>query len=175
VELALDYGVSIGALSERSAQVYRDPMWEALLTVGGGQGRLVAEERPTLRFLRLLATLGMQGRIVLADREAGAAPRSDRADFIGWYDDARLYLIPDAVFGAVARFARESAPFPISEERLRRELAKEGLSEHDPARFTKTVRVAGESRKLLTLVRANVEAALGEPFPVVPTVTGFGQ
>jgi hypothetical protein len=150
-------------------------MWDALMSVARRQGRLVAEERPTLRFLRLLDTLSMQGRVALAGREMGAATSSGRADFIGWYDDSRLYLLPDAVFGAVARFARESAPFPISEERLRRELAKESLSEHDPGRLTKTVKIAGDSRKLLTLVRTNVEDALGEAFPVVPTVTGYGQ
>ena len=175
--MALNYGEAIGSLSRRQANAYKKPMWDALLTVARGQGRLVSEERPTLRFLRLLATLVMQGRVVLATREEGiATTNGGRADFIGWYDDARLYLRPEAAFGAVTRYARESgSPFPISEERLRRELAKESLSEHDPGRLTKTVRVAGVAWKLLTLVRESVEDALSEPFPVVPSVTGYSE
>jgi hypothetical protein len=176
VEMVLEYGQAIGAIGPRVAEAYREPMWDALNTVASGQGRLVAEERPTLRFLRLLATLVMQGRVLLADRDAGMATTSGRADFIGWYDDVRLYLVPEAAYTAVTRYAREAgSPFPIAEERLRRELAKEGLSEHDPGRLTKTVKIGGDARKLLTLVRASVEDALGESFPVVPTVTGVGE
>src|SRR5262249_22632915 len=176
LEMALEYGEAIGALSADAVDAYKRPMWDALVTVARGQGRLVAEERPTLRFLRLLATLIMQGRVVLADRDVALAMTNGRADFIGWYDNGRLYLVPDAAHVAVTRYAREAGtPFPIAEERMRRELAKEGLSEHDPNRLTKTVRIGNETRKLVTLTRANVDEALGESFPVVPTVTGVGE
>src|SRR5262249_55792442 len=70
VEMALEYGEAIGALRRRQADALKEPMWQALLTVGSAQGRLVAEERPTLRFLRLLTTLIMQGRAILAERDA---------------------------------------------------------------------------------------------------------
>jgi hypothetical protein len=172
----LSDGEAIGALSRRQADAFKEPMWQALLTVGAAQGRLVAEERPSLRFLRLLTTLIVQGRAVLAEREVGVVMGNGRADFIGWHDDLRLYLLPEAAFGAVTRYARESgSAFPMAEERLRRELAKEGLSEHDPGRLTKTVRIGGDVRKVLTLVRAHVDDALGESFPVVPTVTGLRE
>jgi hypothetical protein len=113
-EVALEYGQAIGALSRRQAAAFKEPMWEALLSVGAGQGRLVAEERPTIRFLRLLATLVTQGRALLVDREDSKPTANQRADFIGWHDDTRLYLLPEAAFGTVTRFARDSgAPFPI--------------------------------------------------------------
>jgi hypothetical protein len=173
-EMGLEYGLAIGAITTRMTDVYKRLMWEALVEVARGQGRLVAEERPTLRFLRLLATLVMQRRVELAEREAGVAMSRAGTEFIGWYDDARLHLVSEAAFGAVNRFARDSgSSFPISEDRLKRELSKESLSEHDPDRLLKTVRIGAGTKKVLCLVRERVDEVLGEPFPVVPSVTGY--
>jgi hypothetical protein len=173
VEQAVAYGQAIGVLSPRRADALKGPMWEALLSVGETQGRLVAEERPTLRYLRLLTTLLDQGRVVLVPRDGGPAPGVGHAEFIGWYDEEGVYLLPDAAFAAVSKFGRESgSPFPMPEGRLRRELAKERLSDHDEDRLVKTVRIGGQPRKVLALKRAAVDDALGEPFPVVPIVPG---
>jgi len=174
IELALEYALVIGACSEEGREALGNSLWGALCEGGSVQGRLVQEERPTLRFLRVLATLITQGRVFLVAKDDVGTIAKDRAEFLGWYDDTRLHLLPDAAFGAATRFARESgAPFPVRDDRLRRELAEEKLSEHDPARLLKTVRIGSETKKLLCLLRQPVGDALGEPFPVVPAVTSF--
>jgi hypothetical protein len=177
LETGLDYAVTIGACSERQRDDLAARGWEALLEGGSSQGQLVEGERPTLRFVRLLATLVIQGRVLIVMRGAEAKPLKPGADFLGWYDEHRLYLLPEATFTAVTRFARDSGtPFPIQEERVRREFVEEGLSEHDPGRLLKTVRIPGMGTlKLLCLLRENVSKAMEEPFPVVPSVTGYGE
>jgi hypothetical protein len=97
-------------------------------------------------------------------------------DLVGWQDAEALYLLPEAAHQAVTRFCREAGePFPVRSERLRRDLAQEGLSECDPGRYTTTARVGGRSRRVLRLRLLAVEALLGEEFPspVVTTITGF--
>jgi hypothetical protein len=171
-ELAMHFAQEVGAIAESEADRLGNDAWQALLTVGEAQGRVVHEERPTLRFLQLLATLVTQGRAFLLPKEEGTGAAKDRAEFVGWYDDGFLYLLPDATFASVARFGREGGEtFPIREERLRRELVEEGLSERDPNRTLKSVRIGEAVRRVLALSRSAIGDALGEAFPVVAIVT----
>ena len=87
-------------------------------------------------------------------------------------------MIPDAVFAAVGHFCRDSGEaFPVRQERLLRDLSREGLSECGPGRYTNTVRLGGHVRRVLKLSREAVNGVLGEE--IVPagvtTVTGFGE
>jgi hypothetical protein len=146
-----------------------------LEALGRAQGRLVEEERPTLRFLRVLLTLATQRRGALRDRD----DTETGPELLGWQDDNSLYLIPEAVWSAVARFCREAGtPFPTSQDRLRRDLDKDGFLEGGPGRHTKSVRAGGMVRRLLVLKRAVVETHLGEsfpaPLPLVTDVTSYG-
>lgn len=125
----------IGACSASEAEDLRGQGWEALLSLGRAQGRLVEEERPTRRFLRVLLTLITQRRVLLLPRDEGGEGFSDGPPLIGWQDEEALYLTPEAAVQAVGRFCRDGGePFPFREERLKRDLAKEGLSECDPGR-----------------------------------------
>ncbi len=167
----------ISACSRAEAEQLRAEGWVALLALGRAQGRLVEEERPTRRFLAVLLTLVTQRRAVLLPKEEDGKGIRAGMDLLGWQDDEALYLLPEAAFQAVARFCRESGElFPIRQERLKKDLAKEGLMECDPGRYTRTVKIAGRTRRVLSLKRAGVETLLGETFPspVVTEVTGFG-
>ena len=170
----LNYAEEVGACSQTEAESYRARCWDALVGLGRAQGRLVETERPSRRFLGVLLAIMTQGRAVLLPKDISEGdPRSDA--LIGWQDEESLYLMPDAVFQAVARFCRESGElFPIRQERLLRDLAREGLSEHDPGRHTTTVRIGGRSRRVLRLHRAAVEVLLGEEIPSgVTKITGI--
>jgi hypothetical protein len=142
---------------------------------GRAQGHLVESERPSRRFLEVLAALVTQRRVALLPRDASGAPGG--VGFIGWADDEALYLHPEAAFAAVARFCREAGePFPVRRERLSKDLAREGVSDCDPGRHTKIVKVAGRSKRVLCLRRDGVAMLLGEDFPetvsAVSVVTG---
>jgi len=88
------------------------------------------------------------------------------ADLIGWYDEEVLYLLPEAALVTVARFCRDTGePFATRLDRLKRDLAKEGVSECDQGRHTATAWIGGRSRRVLKLTISAIEALLGEDIP----------
>lgn len=168
---ALTFATEIGACCQTEADEYRGVAWEALVELGRAQGRLVETERPSRRFLEILSTILTQQRGVLLHRDDPGDNLRTGIELLGWQDEDALYLLPEAVSHAVGRYCRDSGDlFPIREDRLRRDLAKEGLSECDPDRHTSTVKVAGRTRRVLKLNRAKAEAVLGQEFPS-PLVT----
>ena len=172
---ALTYAEDIGACSANEAERLRHACWDALLEGGAAQGQSVEEDRPSRRFLRVLFALVTQGSVLL-ERRDGQDGGHD-GPLVGWADEEALYLQPEAAFQAVARSCRETGdPFPIRGERLRRDFAKEGLSECDAGRTTKVVRIDGGNRRVIMLRREAVDSVLGEPFviplPVATNATG---
>jgi hypothetical protein len=101
---------------------------------------------------------------VLCRRDVGDG--DGRPDLLGWQDDDALYLLPEATWYAVTRFCRETGElFPIREDRLRRDLAKEGLSDSVADRHTATIRIGGRKRRLMRIKRGPAETIVGEAFP----------
>lgn len=161
----LQYAEDIGACSRAEAEMYQTKCWEALLVAGRTHGRSVETERPSRCFLSVLTAMLTQGRAEILPRDLGGdGLPGDK--LVGWGDDDSIYLVPESAFGAVARFCREAGePFPVRQERLLRDLAREGLSECDPERYTTTARIGGRSRRVLRLRRQEVEGVLGEELP----------
>jgi hypothetical protein len=170
----LTFAVEIGAVSSAEAEDIEGRCWAAFLELGGAQGRILEDERPSLRFLRVLMTLVSQGRAVLPPRDSDDGVRPG-IDLVGWQDDEGLYLSPEAAHHAVSRYCRDAGePFPIRRERLQKDLVLDGLAESEDGRYTKTVRVAGRTRRVLALKRPAVVAYLGEDFPFPsPPITGI--
>jgi Domain of unknown function (DUF927) len=166
----LKFAIAVGACDRTEAQEKQRECWQALLTLGRAQARVTEEERPSRRFLRVLATLVTQRRVALLSKEHSGIRETD---MVGWCDEQFLYLLPEAAFQAVAKFCREAGEtFPVREYRLREDLAKEGISVVDPDRQTTTAAIGGQTRRVLKLDRAAVEALLGTEFPT-PVLTGF--
>ena len=162
---ALNYAEEIGACSRAEADELRDAGWSALLEVGHAQGRLVEEERPTRRFLYVLLTLVTQRRVVLLP--ANEEKPDTASEFLGWFDEEHLFLLPEAAFKAVSRFCQEAGePFPVREDRLRADLAKEGISVCAGGRYTATVTVGGRKRRVLQLRLEAAENVVGQEFHI---------
>jgi hypothetical protein len=171
VDMGLSYATEIEACTQAEAAALRDRAWAALLEISATQGALILGEQPSHRFLKVLLTLLVQGKGVLLDRVHGGDAR--QADLLGWQDAESLLLLPEATYHAVARFCRdEGAGFSIREERLRRDLEKEGLLDADPDRLTTTVRIDGRSRRVLRVRRHLAEEIVGGAFPL-PPATGI--
>jgi len=170
LELGLHYGLEyakyIGACSAAEAETYHNQAWEAFMSLGRAQGRLVEGERPTRRFLTILHTLITQDRAFMVPK--GSSKGDDRHDtFLGWFDDQSLYIIPDAAFQAVVRFCREQEePSPIRQERLRSDLAREKLIEsNEKHRHTVVFRVGKRLLRVLRFGRHACERLIDTEFP----------
>jgi hypothetical protein len=168
VDTALRYAEEIGACDPREAEAHRERLWAALSEIGRAQGQLVEGERPTKRFLRVLLTLVTQSAVRFGSQDEDADDSMPGRPFIGWQHDDSLYLIPDATFQAVARFCRDTGePFPVKQNRLNKDLAREGLLVHDEKRYTTTARLGKDNQtKRVLLIRLDkAESLLGETFP----------
>jgi hypothetical protein len=170
IDLAVNYAAEVGACSGQEGDELRAQAWATLAEISATQGHLILAERPSHRFLKVLLTLVVKGYGVLLDR---GTEGTGRPNLLGWQDDETMYLMPEASWQAVTRFCRDAGEvFPIREERLRRDLDKEGvLLDPDPARLTSVVRIGPRTRRVLRLRRPEVERIVGEAFPL-PPVTG---
>jgi hypothetical protein len=167
----LTYAREAGALSTGQAAELGEKCWKAFLEIGREQAKIVEEEKPTRRFLGVLYTIIAQGRaaLLLLKDETPGEPKAG-IDFIGWRDDDFLYLLPEATFSAVVRFCRDTGEhFPIRQDRLKRDLAKEGISECESGRFTNNLWVGDRTRRILKLSIAKIKDLIGEDLPTIPT------
>jgi hypothetical protein len=177
IDMGLTYATECGACSAQEARDLRGQAWETLLGISATQGALLLGERPSHRFLKVLLTLLAQRHGVLLDRDAGE--HAGRAELLGWQDSSALYLLPEAAWHAVTRFCKDTGDlFPIREERLRRDLEKEGLTEADPGHRTATVRIAGRTRRECCACtarrrrRSSASRSRHRPSPVSPLPKG---
>jgi len=166
IDCGLGYAEEIGACDSAEARDLQSRCWEALRARADAQCQGLAEEKPTRRYLSILVTLLRQGRALVLPRSCPRQP--DRMDppLVGWYDGEGLYLIPEAAFQAVSKFAGETGePFPVNQRRLGQDLVREGIAITDPGHTTNTVRIGGVSQRVLHLRTAAVEAVIGGDFP----------
>jgi hypothetical protein len=165
LEFGLRFAEEIGAVSGLEVNGLRSRCWSALAEAGKRQAQSVEKERPSRRFLRVLATLLAQGKAVLLEKDAWTNS-CDRGSLVGWQDAHFLYLLPEASFTAVASFCREAGEFfPIRSDRLLRDLNREEVSDCATDRNTNTATVGGQKRRVLKLRRDRAETLLGEAMP----------
>jgi hypothetical protein len=167
IDLGLKFAMEIGACTKSEADELCADAWETLLQLSTTQGALIRGEQPTHRFLKVIAAQLSQGTAVLLNKEISPDAYSGKATRIGWQDDECLYLQPETTWRAVTTFCRETGePFPVREDRLRRDLVKEGLMSQPPeGRYTNNVRCGGRKRVVFRIDRKAAEAILGEAFP----------
>jgi hypothetical protein len=176
LDTGLRYAEEIGAVSTQEAKDLEIECWTVLCQVGQAQGRLVEEERPTMRFLTVLVNVLTQSKARLLHKQYDD-DEANKVDLIGWADEDFLYLLPEATYRTVVTYCRESgAPFAMSLERLRRDFQKEGISQCEEGRLTVKVRVGRQTKRVLKLHRGVVEQFIdqGFPAPSVPDVPTYG-
>jgi hypothetical protein len=164
----LTYAEEIKACSNEEAEDLRESCWKTFLVLGDAQAQFVEEERSSLRFLRVLSALILQERGTLLEKDHYGSDATKAVGFVGWYDVEALYLVPEAAFRAIAEFCREAGePFSTRQQRIKKDLFEEKISECDPDRLTMTAKIGGRTRRVLKLRIADIERVLGEQFPVM--------
>lgn len=160
----LNYAEEIGAIRETDAKNLQDKCWKAFKDLGQEQAKIVEDEKPTRRFLEVLNTIVTQGKVALLPKDSSdSIDQKPGVDFVGWRDVDFLYLLPQAIFSAVVRFCHDTGEhFPIRQERLKKDLAKQGISECDPGRLTRTAKIGDHTKRILKLNIQEIEALLAD-------------
>ena len=162
---ALSFAEDLEALSASEREVYRDKLSEALMALGQAQTHFLEAERPVVRFARLLFAVLAQHLITLVHRDSLGTGAMGEQTFGGWFDDHSLLLLPEPVYRAVARFAREAGePFPLRQGSLLRDLGGAGLSACDNGRTTANKRIGGKQWRVVELALDALQRVSGEDF-----------
>jgi len=169
--LGIDYGLTyaeeIGACSTKEAQRLRKESWDALTGLGKLQGQLLFDERPLLKFLRVLSTMVTQKKAVLHARGYSEELSNSDVQLLGWWDKEFLYLMPEASYKAAYKFCQEAGdPLVVGPEALNRDFLEAKISVVDKGRLTATVWLgAKKGKRVLKLSLAAIKRELGEAFP----------
>jgi len=149
LDMALSYAVAVGACSEAEAAALPERGWRAFEQIGAGQSAAILGERATLR------SSPSWRRCSSRERPCCSIARSadpGRSEVLGCQDGVGLYLLPEAAYAAVLRHSRDSNdPFPVRQDRLRRDLVREGIAEPGGDHRTVPVRINGRLRRVLLL------------------------
>ncbi len=161
-ELFTDFTVHQGVLDGDAAYELQKDAWKAFLALGQAHSRRLEGEKPTLKFLQVLRELLVQKRVYLKDTRGGCPEHWEDlgwkhqdapglAEFIGWADEARLYLMPDSAYRAVYRAIKDQGGYlSPGKNTLLKALAEEGIIE--PARDGETTRfkkIGGKSHRVI--------------------------
>ncbi len=166
LDCGLRYAVEAGAIPGAEAEGLKARCWDALWKLGVKQAQSVEGERPSRRFLTVLAALLAQGRTILLNKDLRPDTYNGTAAIVGWQDEEFIYLIADAAFRAVTQFCRDSGElFPVRSGRLLCDLEKEGLSDCHEGRHTATATLGGQKRRVVKIRRDKAEPLIGEALP----------
>lgn len=160
-DLGLSFAVEIGVLTEQAAKTMREEGWTALSGVAERQHGLTEDQRPTRRFLTVIAELLSQGKARLNHTDLPES--SGDGEMLGWYDADYLYLLPSASYHCVARYEKdEGRIFGVKENALRRMLAEESISVvSDDGHYTARLWVNRQNKRVIKVRSAEAEKLSG--------------
>jgi Domain of unknown function (DUF927) len=168
----LDFAVDIGAIDTLRRQELDADSWDALLLAAKEQTAEIVAQDPTLRFLKLVASVINQKKGHLASLNGDAPAEASswgweeeqymtkegleyrftaKGRCLGWVDGDDVYLDPHAAYAAAMALAdEEHDSLSITQHQLYRQLKEEGLLAHWEQRKTKTrVMVQGHRKPVL--------------------------
>jgi hypothetical protein len=179
-ELAVNFWMSIGIMSEVEANELLKKGWETLNRLGEAQAGTIHEEDPCTRFLETIATLLAQKRVYFAERKTGAAPENaeswgwisfensvgpkkfkirGQSELLGWIEDSTIYLIPEVAYKVVTKFGREQAePFVISKTEILRRLERgKILIPFENGERTKSIYCGGLNHRVAQIIISAID------------------
>jgi uncharacterized protein DUF927 len=173
----LRFACEVGAIDEDKRSKLHKDVWETLGRVALKQAAHQAAAEPATRFLDLLRDLLASGHVhlkVIDPNGVITGPDNPRGDCVGYEveDGTEIYLIPEASFGAVQEFGRQTGdPVTVSAQTLRKRLHERGhLAQVDKKRETVIMRktIDGKQTKILALYRVSLFAKNLPNLPNLP-------
>ena len=172
------YALSAGALDHGSAEEFLARSTAGVLQAAKAHAEVTRGGDPATRFMELLRSLFAADKAYAKNRETGKHPHGweelgwektedscgddvyqpkRSAEFVGWADDAYLYLDREMAYAAVAAFAyRGGIPFGIKPRVLWGALKRAGISLTDSERTDTTARVEGKVKRVIQIPRAMI-------------------
>jgi hypothetical protein len=169
-EYFLRFQVRMDAVTQELADQMLNQAWKVFEALGEKHSRIIAGERPTLKFLAILRELFLQGRIYVQSATMSGAPPSRKDDLgwlgsdparnseqVGWAGDDILYLIPEMTFKMVAETVNRQGDFlTLGKNEMLAALAREGIIEPGKGENTKIKKILGSSRRVIALPFKNL-------------------
>lgn len=170
----LDFAREAGVLKEGEVEMWKQRMMDTFLDLGKSQKVNTEDSKPTERYVSILKTLLLQGRISLAPKEETLDMHtSGTSKAIGWIDDARneVLLLPDLAWEAVESFVGRDR-WPYKQTQLQKQLVEEGTikkeaSDDNKPRLTCRRTAGKKSVRVLVFEKATFDDVLREKKPGV--------
>jgi hypothetical protein len=120
-----------GIISDNEAFALSGEGWKIFTEMAGNQRERLTQEDSVELFKDILQTLIAQGRVRIEDKnDPPTIPiiGGISGDFIGYYDESYMYLLPPALWQCIQRFClSEGSHFPFSKNTFYRLLANRNL------------------------------------------------
>ncbi len=178
VGMLLSYAVNVGALDERESLELFKRAKTGIVEAAKAHVETTSGGDPATRFVEVLRSLFAAGKAYIRDRETGEEPSGHEdlgwedetddkaagmyrprrgAEFVGWADDAYLYLDRETAYAAVAGFAqRGGIPFGIKPRAVWGALKRAGINLTDEGRTDTTARVGKKPKRVVQIPRSAV-------------------
>lgn len=174
----LDFAKTQGVITQAEQEAHLTTAWQVFLDLAAEQDQRVRAERPAQRFLDIIRELFTQKLIYVKSPDGGAPTDAEllgwesytsdgeepayspgkAGTFLGWSDEDFLYLLPEATYREVFRFASSQGnTFPVKSQTLWKHLEAEGVLvvEQDSGRVYRTVqapkKLIGAPKRVLKL------------------------
>jgi DNA primase len=155
--MGLRFALHMGVISREEGREMMQAAMDALLESAQRMRERIAAEKPEEMFITTLRELLAQGKILLRSRDGleNLGGPEERAEMLGWFDADRIFLLPDACYTRVARHYRDrGSVFPVRESTLRKNLKEAGLIQEKNRRYTETLWLQGQVRRVIALPRS---------------------
>lgn len=144
LHVGLEYAESVGAINIDLGQGLRTEGWEVFLRIASEQGKQVADNKASARFVAIVSQLLANKTIHTDDIHKELLPETvpRSSCHVGWHDDRYYYFLPGVLYNQISQFlSRQGEQFPISESMLWKELADAGVT------HTETTKENGRERR----------------------------
>ncbi|MCX5887938.1 MAG: DUF927 domain-containing protein [Deltaproteobacteria bacterium] len=169
-EFFLRFQMRMGAITDSQKCEMEKRAWRVWEALGEKHSRIIQGERPTLKFLAILEELFTQKRIYVESTTVSGAPpqRKDdlgwerteparNAELVGWADNERLYLMPEATYRVVAEtISRQGDFLALGKNEMIGALVRERLIEPAKDGNTKIKSIRGSSKRVIVLPHTNL-------------------
>lgn len=161
---ATRFGVDIGAISDKEAEVLRDDGEVIFAGMIEEQSDIVENLRPAKRFISVLSSMISLGRVSFDNINTTLSPHPEPGIYpVGWHDGNGTYFLePEGAYLAVTKFCQDSnQPFTFYPDAVWKDMKLQGISiDHDNQRTKSNVWIPslGRQERVIKLKKQTFES-----------------